>query len=489
MKVLLLFPAFGRNYAFQPPLGVAYLAAVLRRDKIPVIIIDAAKYTKQGNNVYKAFKKEITRLKPDILGLSAPSALSEQAYKASAVAKEVIPNITTIIGGPHATAVPEEVIKQPAIDIAIVGEGDFIISDLVRDIENKSSLKKIKGLYYKQNGKVVKTPSQDFCHDLDTLPFPARDMLPMQEYLKQRPLMPTPFPATTMMTSRGCPRNCLFCQPTGRRLFGVGNRKHSVKRVVDEMEFLVKTYKVKGIGFVDDEAANDKERTIALCREILRRKLRVKWYCSSRVDLADEEKFRWMKKSGCIQISFGVESGSQKILNYYRKGTKVEQIKRAFKLCRDIGIMARANLMIGAIEDTYETVQESINLVHEIRPDLISTAATTPVVGTDLFENVRKADLLKKKVLGDIDRFDISTMKRKYLSDNDVQILIQCVVKAYKQELLKSLFNPVMLYKRRVLILNILNYWWTLLQQPKAFAEALKYYLTYEKKERISENC
>jgi len=489
MKVVLLFPAFGRNYAFQPPLGVAYLGAVLRREQIPVMIIDAAKYTYRNGNVYELFKYEISKLKPDIVGLSVPSALSEQAYMAARIAKKVLPNVVTIMGGPHPTAVPEEVIKHEEIDIAVVGEGDFIISDLVRAIENGFSLKKIKGVYYKDNGQVVSTPPQDFCNDLDSLPFPARDMLPMKEYLRQRPLMPTPFPATTMMTSRGCPRNCLFCQPTGRRLFGAGNRKHSIKRVVDEMEFLVKTYKVRGIGFVDDEAANDKERTIALCKEIIRRKLKVKWYCSSRVDLADEEKFRWMKKAGCIQISFGVESGSQKILNYYRKGIKVEQTKRAFKLCRDIGIMARANLMIGAPEDTYETVQETINLVHEIKPDLISTAATTPVVGTDLFENVRNAGLLKKKVLGEIDRFDISTMKRHYLSDNDVRILIQRVVKAYKKELFSSLFNPKMIYKRRVLMLNILNYWWTLLQQPRAFADALKYYLTYEKKERITDNC
>lgn len=489
MKVLLLFPAFGRNYAFQPPLGVACLAAVLRREKIPVMIIDAAKYYKHGNRMWDLFRQEIKNLAPDVLGLSAPSAMSEQAYRAAAIAKEVIPDITTIIGGPHATAVPDEVIKKKPVDIVIVGEGDFIITDLVKAIGDKKSLKKINGLYYKQKGKVVKTPPQDFCGNLDSLPFPARDMLTMHEYLRQRPLMPTPFPATTMMTSRGCPRNCLFCQPTGRRLFGSGNRKHSVKRVVDEMERLVRTYNVRGIGFVDDEAANDKDRTIALCKEILRRKLKVRWYCSSRVDLADEEKFRWMKKSGCIQISFGVESGSQKILNYYRKGTKISQIKNAFRLCRDIGIMARANFMIGAPEDTFETVQESVNLVHDIKPDLISTAATTPVVGTDLFENARKSGLLKKKVLGDIDRFDISTMKRKYLSDSDVQILIQHIVKAYKQEIFKSLFNPVMLYKRRVLILNILNYWFTLLHQPRAFAEALRYYMTYENKERISETC
>ena len=217
---------------------------------------------------------------------------------------------------------------------------------------------------------------------------------------------------------------------------------------------------------------------LELCEEIVRRKVEIAWICASRVDTVDLELLRTMKKAGCIQIGFGVESGSQKILNYYRKGLKKERIAPAFRMCQEVGIIARANIMIGAPHETTADVQETISLLRKIKPDLIAVSVTTPIPGTDLFTDANEKGILRKGVLGVYDRFYIDTMKRA-LSDSEIKKLIRKIVRAYLYEIAVLLLNPFELYKRRHLFYRILVHWGTLLKNPQALVKDIVYYLHY----------
>jgi len=456
MKTLFLWPAFGAKHSRYPPLGIAYLAAVLIENNFPIEIIDASKYVDYGE-----FERELIKKRPDILGISVLSVHYDSAIKAAKIAKRVLPSVTVVFGGPHPTVLPEETLKNSEIDVVITGEGEFKYLDFLKAISGKTDLSQVKGIYYKADAKIIKTPDAEPIENLDTIPLPARHLLPMHEYIRQAPTLPLPFPSTTIIASRGCYGNCRFCQPTLKKIFGGKVRYRNPARVVEEMIALKNEYHLKGIYFADDEPTWEREWMLELCEEIVRRKVEIAWICASRVDTVDLELLRTMKKAGCIQIGFGVESGSQKILNYYRKGLKKERIAPAFRMCQEVGIIARANIMIGAPHETTADVQETISLLRKIKPDLIAVSVTTPIPGTDLFTDANEKGILRKGVLGVYDRFYIDTMKRA-LSDSEIKKLIRKIVRAYLYEIAVLLLNPFELYKRRHLFYRILVHWGTL---------------------------
>jgi radical SAM superfamily enzyme YgiQ (UPF0313 family) len=191
-----------------------------------------------------------------------------------------------------------------------------------------------------------------------------------------------------------------------------------------------------------------------------------------------------MKKAGCIQVSFGVESGSQTTLNYYRKGVKVEKIAPAFEMCNKAGIIARANIMVGAPCDTRETMQETLDMLKVIKPDFVYTAPTTPAVGTDLFFDAKEKNLLRKDSLSHYDRLDISTMKRQ-LSDSEVREYLGRVVRTYKKGIYSIIINPIQLYKRKHLFYRIFMHWLTMMKRPDVLFRDIMYYITYANKERM----
>ena len=481
MRTLLLWPAFGEEYSKYPPLGIAYIAAVLRENDFSVEIIDAAKY---GNN--KEFEIELREKSPDVLGISVPSVYYEKALEAARIAKKALPHVTVVFGGPHPTVLPEETLKNPEVDIVVYGEGEIKFLNLLKAIQEKTGINRVKGIYYKVDGEILKTPDDEYISNLDSIPFPARDLLPMKEYLRQAPTLPLPYPSTSIVPSRGCYGNCRFCQPSLRKLFGRGIRYRSLKNVVDEIVFLKDRYKVKGLFFADDEPTWAKEWMMAFCEEIKRRKVKIKWICPSRVDTIDREMLTAMKEAGCIQIGFGVESGSRRVLRYYRKGVKPEQIAPVFAMCNQIGIIARANIMIGAPSETGEDVQDTIRLIERIKPDLIAISVTTPIVGTDLFFDAKEKNLLRIESLSGYNRFDIGTMKRE-LSDLEIKHWIKRMVRTYRREIMKIILNPISLYRRRHLFYHVFVHWFTMLQNPLGLIKDISYYLNYANKERMEE--
>lgn len=482
MKVLLIAPRFGEGISRYPPaLGIAYLAAVLRENAIPVGIIDGSTYPHLAE-----FGEDCARIRPDIVGISIMSMLLDQAIAAAETVRAVLPEARIVVGGPHPTTLPEETVRIPCFDFVLAGEAEYTFLALVRELEKgNSSPAGIEGLYAMRGGEIVFTPKTTYIQDLDALPMPARDLLPMERYSSQPPTLPLPYPTTTVYPSRGCPYGCRYCQPTLRKLFGSGVRYRSPVKVVEEMKLLKDRYGVRGVFFCDDEPTLRQEWVMELSRELIRRRLGLKWGCTGRVDTLTYEMLRLMKRAGCINLSFGVESGCQETLDFYRKGVTVEQIKSAFRLCRRAGINARANMMIGAPWETREAAEESVALIREIKPDFVFTAPATPTPGSDLFHYAREHRLLRKKTSA-IHYCDISTMKRN-LTDEEVRYYIGRIVKAYKRELIVSLLNPITLWRRRHLFGSILMHFATLaIGNPRLLLRDLLYYARYEHKEQIT---
>ena len=479
MRIVLLCPDFGEEYSRYPWLGVAYLAAVLQEHGYATQIIDAAKYRNYGD-----FVRDMRAMAPDVLGVSVLSVHYDKALHAARLARECLPNLVVVFGGAHATVLPEETVRMPEVDYVAVGEGELSFPRLIMTLESQADVGQVQGIVYKRGEQVIRTAEADHIKDLDEVPFPARDLLPMERYLHQAPTLPLPYPATSILPSRGCRGNCNYCQPTLRKLFGKGIRYRSPANVVDEMVLLQRKYKVRGIFFADDEPTWARDWMLALCDEIQRRGLKVKWICASRVDTIDREMLLAMKAAGCIQVGFGVESGSQAILNYYRKGVKVARIHEAFTLCKEVGIIARMNVMIGAPIDTTATVNETIALIRKVRPDFISVAPTTPTVGTDLFFDARQRNMLRKESLSEYDRRDISTMQRT-LSDQEMKLAIKKVVKTYQRGILATALSPVQFWKRKYLFYHIMVHWLTMLRNPGLLVRDVLYYFRYAQKEQL----
>lgn len=478
MKTLLLFPTFEQSFSRYPPMGIAYLAAVLRQNDLLVDVIDASKYQS-----FDEFEYELKELRPDILGISVLSVYYEKALQAARIAKRALPNIITVFGGAHPTIFPEKSLSNLEVDIVVFGEGEDKLLDLVTTLNNGGDLSNVRGIFYKSRGEIIKTEEADYIEDMDRLPFPARDLLPMNEYLWLPPTLPLPYPSTSIMASRGCFGNCIYCQPTLRKLYGRKIRYRSPKNVVDEVVHLQDTYKLRGLLFVDDEPTWNNEWMLDFCEEMINRQVKIKWICASRVDTIDQNVIRMMKRAECIGIIFGVETGSQKILNYFRKGTKVEQVRRVFDMCVDEGIIARANIMIGAPNETLEDVQQTISMIENVKPDLIAISVTTPIVGTDLFTVAKNENLLNEIDMSGYNRLNISTMQRT-LSDQEIKELIKAAVSTYRKTLIKELLHPSRFIKRRYFLSAILMHWLTMVTNPPGMIRDISYYLNYQNKEK-----
>ena len=403
-----------------PPLGLAYIAAVLEEADYSVRIIDAPA---MGFTLPRV-KDELRRLHPDIVGVTATTSTFNDALSVSVAAKEACPEAVVAIGGPHVSFLPEQTLKQvPSIDIVGIGEGEQTFLDLVQALDAGKGLEGVRGLAYRDGGVVRKNPPRPLIDDLDKLPFPARHLLPMGKYLAfGRRII-----AGGVLTSRGCPFNCIFCSSS--LLFGKKFRSRSPENVVKEVEVLHNKYKARDIEFFDDLFTLDRSRAMAICREILDRDLEIRWVCSSRVDTIDRELLNTLKKAGCAMIYLGVESGSQHVLNLIRKGTRVEQSVKAIRLAREAGIATIASFVFGIPGETLEEMKQTIRLAKSLNPDYAQFSIATPYPGTQLYCMAKEQGLIVKD-----DWSEYTVLKpilaTKEFTTNDLEKII---LDAYKQ--------------------------------------------------------
>lgn len=358
MKITLIFPPSAyQTKQTMPPLGIAWLAAVLRENGFKdVSLIDSVINQYSNEDIVKLVKKDV----PDIIGLSFGTQSRFKAFDLCRTLKSNFPEVPIVVGGPHPTVTADDTLRNiPEIEIVCRGEGEYTFLDLVRAIDKKEDLGRVKGISFRlKNGQVVHNPEREQIQDLDSLPLPARDLLPIDEYRQNIPLSDKI--CTNMMTSRGCPYSCAFCSAAEQ--WGHKIRHHSPDNVVNEIEHLMKNYKLDGVGFFDAVFTMDRKRVIAICQKILERKLDIGWWCEARANTIDKEMVNWMRKAGCEHISMAVESGSDKILKNINKAITVEQAIEAAKIIKGAGIKLKAFFMHSLPGETYEDIKKTVFL-------------------------------------------------------------------------------------------------------------------------------
>lgn len=360
---------------YNPPLGLLYLAAYLQKNTdYQVKILDC-----QVEELdYGQIRKNIKEYNPDAVGLTTMTFTLIDVLNIAKIAKEINHQIKIVLGGPHIDIYPEETMNQSFIDYLVLGEGEKPFKELLDNINYIDRLYNTKGIVFRDGKEVVNTGRRELNQNLDSLPFPARHLTLYQKYSS---VLSKAQPITTMITSRGCPFKCLFCdRPHLGKIF----RARSSKNVVDEMEECRKMG-IKEIFIYDDTFTVNRQRIIDICSEIQKRHLDINWDVRARVDTVDEELLKKMKDSGCQRIHYGVEAGTQKILNVLRKGITLKQVKKAFELSKRVGLETLAYFMIGSPTETKEDILTTIRFAKKIKPDFIHITITTPFPATDLY--------------------------------------------------------------------------------------------------------
>lgn len=395
MKILLLNAPTDNCEALVPPLGICYIAAVLR-EKHEVKLIDLDLEKDKMNYLGKI----IANLRPRTVMISALTPEVENAYYIAKIVKSVDKETIVIIGGPHASALQQRTLEEcKDIDIVVTGEGENIAKEICEIIENdgnflkniQKNLKGIKNIGFRKNDKVFLTKKEIKLVDVDALPLPARDLLKFNKYQGWGPKKGNP--STHIIASRGCPFNCVFCSE--KVVFGRGNRRRSPKKVVDEIEILKNKYKVKEFSFYDDLFTANKQWVKEVCEEIIRRKINLPWKSLSRVDTIDLETLKLMKKAGCWLIFYGYESGSNEILKNINKMTSIEQGLKATAMTKQVGIKIFGFFMIGNIGETKKTIKETVKYIKKVSPDYTQIAIVRPDPGSPQYFQYK--DELEKK--------------------------------------------------------------------------------------------
>ena len=382
LKILLIYPYWLEKRADTldiavPPIGMYYIGAVLKQNKYDVEILNWSRINETPDEI----EKVLIEKKPDVIGFSILQANRWGGVEIAGIAKKIFPDVKIVFGGVAPTFLWKHFLTHfPEIDVVVMGEGEYTFFHLVKFFENdkEHKLEDIRGIAYRKNGEIVRTESAEPIHDLDQLPVPAK-------YFEYRHLTLT----------RGCPGKCTFCGSP--KFWGPKVRFHSVNYFIDELERLYN----KGIRFFyfsDDTFSVDKRRVIEICKKILKKRLHITWVAISRVNTMNEEILYWMRTAGCIQISYGVESGSEKIRRFLNKKITTDKIEYAFAMTIKYGILPRAYFIYGCPGEDLDTIQETIELIKEIKPLVIHFFVLSLFPGTRLYEDYQK----KMKITDDI---------------------------------------------------------------------------------------
>lgn len=379
MRVAIIAPPYPLEEAPAPPLGVTYVAAAFEQAGADVRIFD---YIVSGYTPEK-LKAQLDEFQPEVVGSTSVTLNFPGAAEIVSTAKRHRPSLVTMMGGPHVSfAAAKTLDAYPAIDLIVRGEGERTIADLMAEGMNPSTWEKIRGLAFRRNGEIVMTEPQPFIEDLDSLPLPARHLLPLSRYQALGY-------SISIITSRGCPYSCIFC--LGRRMVGSRVRLRSASRVVDEIEQIL-AYGIDRINVADDLFVSHSGRVKEVCDEILRRGLRFTWSAFARVNTVDRDTLRLMREAGCDSVSFGVETGNSDLLKLIQKRITREQVRGAVSLCRETGIIAHTSFMVGLPGETPETLKETGEFAASLG-SLYGYHFLAPFPGTTVREEVEKYDL------------------------------------------------------------------------------------------------
>ena len=404
-----------------PSLGLASMAAYVRSRGKSVKIIDAPAEKISLENFTDYLEGSLENYRANYVGFTATTAAIKNAYEMAKIVKEIYPKSQIIFGGAHCAALPREVISQEMVDLVVCGEGEITLYEILagRDLST------INGLIYKKDGEIVFNPLRARIMNLDELPFPAYDLLPMDKYYPAKGSYKR-LPAISMLTSRGCPGRCTFCNKT----LGTHMVFRSAQSLIEEIKMLIKDFGIKQIMFYDDTFTTYKENVKKFCELLLANKIDIAWCCFSRVDYIDLDLLKLMKKSGCHQIMYGIESGNQEVLDSINKKINLNLVRRVVKLTKKAKIDVRGAFMIGNPIETKKTVLETKKFAIELNPEIAIFNITTPYPGTQMFEEANGQGLI---VTYDWDDYDLSrpVMKLRNISQEEISDLYHYCYKKY----------------------------------------------------------
>jgi len=404
-KILLVDPPW---YIFQgiksnsAIVGIVYIATVLRENGHDCLVYngDFTTDTLKGeeglsincknyldNMAYERspawgdFAEVLMKYNPDYVGISMHTPKYRSAVQIAKIVKNYNSDIPVLVGGLHPTIDPIETLKESFFDVAVVGEGEETIVELVKVMETGGELSSVKGICYKENGSLIENSPRLLIEDVDVIPFPDFTLCHrFEEY-------PSEY-FNRILTSRGCPFNCIYCMSS--KLWGRKVRFRSPEKVFEEIKYRYQKFGVRSFKFNDDTFTLNRVRLEKLCTMIINEKMKIKWECDTRADTLNEEVLTIMKSAGCFQLNIGVESGSEKVLNFIKKGESLEAIKKAFILAKKVKIKALAYFMMGFPIETKEDILRSIEIMKEIRPDGVCWSLFTPYPGSEIYKHLKQ---------------------------------------------------------------------------------------------------
>ncbi len=383
MKFTFVQPPF-KNYAVvNPPMGLAYLAAVLKaKSGAPeVSIIDAnAERLSEEETAERILSED-----PQAAGFTMTSPQCGAALRIIRLVRQRKP-IPIIVGGPHPTVLPQELLAIPEVDILVRSEGEDTISELHEYFQGRRKLSSVNGISFREGGTIVTNPDRPLIADLDHIPFPAWELFPLERYASIAGKYGFALP---VLSSRGCPFGCTFCY---KGVFGRTYRARTPENVVSEVKRLKSEFDIREFVILDDNFALKEERALAICDLLLKEDLRLPWRLSNSIAVKNSSSrlFHKLREAGCYQVSIGVESGNQAVLDGINKGIRLAEIENTFRLAREAGLETVAFFMIGNIGENETTMDDTIRFARKLNPDFAQFTIATPYPGTGMYEQVRR---------------------------------------------------------------------------------------------------
>lgn len=440
MKIKLVFPRY-KYPSGDPPLGLAYLASYLRENSDDEVEILDTTFDKSKATLVSKLKKGDY----DLLGIYSNTTFIKDALQIAETSKRLNPNKKVIMGGPFATVMPEETLENRHVDAVAVGEGELTLYSLIK---NSLNFKRVKGIWFKDGNKIRINPRRKPIKNLDSIPFPARDLLPMKKYIKnwfQLDSVSLGLRGTHIIGSRGCPYNCTFCQPTLRELFGPRIRYRSPKNIVEELLQLKKIYKINSFTFEDDTFIINQKWVVEICKRLIEENLDLLWGCNVRANLVNESLLKKMKKAGLVKVYIGIESLSQRILDtVYDKRITINQVKKSIRIAKRLGLKTQGYFMLGAPTETLKEIRATIKFAKNSDLDEAMFSIATPIPGTHLYEKT------KGLIEADLDSFDYYKNYVFKSSPNRKKLIMWLKKRAYLEFYLSAkrlpqtikIFNP-----------------------------------------------
>ncbi len=391
MRILLINPqtSFSQIYGdwdlsdldtYSPPLGILYIASFLRQNNHVTSVLDLESL-KGG---FDRISESLTSFKPDIVGITSMTINFGNAHMIARFIKKEAPRKMVVLGGPHLTAAPIETMRNyPEFDYGVFGEGEITFLEMVEKIKNNEPFEEIEGIVWRNNeNEIILNKTRPFIENLDVLPFPAWDLLEgFPERYPHSILESKRLPAASIMTSRGCPFHCTFCD---NKIFGTKVRHFSAEYTLGMIKHLIDVYRIKDLMILDDNFLLNREKLFAICDSIVKDNLDLTWYCMGHARTMTEDRLKKIKEAGCWFIELGIESGNDQMLKAIKKNTTKQEIKKAVSLAKKAGLRTKGNFIFGFPGETIETMEESIRFAKEIKIDFFQQNFLTVWPGCEI---------------------------------------------------------------------------------------------------------